>query len=136
LAFLLVTAIAFNLDPRVARQTRRLHGRPRRFIVAEKFGVNFVHRRKVVHIRKNTVVLTTLFKSFPPLREPRSDFSKLVWFVPRHRLTRIRPVAGSIGICPEQKIIFPALTACEYGPIAPGAFSVEIVSFTNSFAYV
>jgi len=41
----------FDLDSRVARQTRRLHGRPRRFVVTEKLGVNFVHRRKVVHIR-------------------------------------------------------------------------------------
>src|SRR5688500_8515279 len=36
------------------------------------------------------------------------------------------PLAGSSAICPEQKTIPPARIACEYGPIAAGAPSVEI----------
>src|SRR5580704_5984819 len=39
-------------------------------------------------------------------------------------------VAGSNAICPAVKINPPAFTACEYGPIALGALSVEIISFT------
>ena len=41
-----------NLDPRITRQTRRLDGCPRRFILAEKLRVNFIHRRKIIHIRQ------------------------------------------------------------------------------------
>src|SRR5216683_3581052 len=41
------------------------------------------------------------------------------------------PVTGSIGICPEAKIRLPARTACEYGPMARGARSVAIISFTG-----
>ena len=50
LAFLLSYRNTVNLNPRVARQPRRLHGRPRWFIFAEKLGVNIVHRCKIVHI--------------------------------------------------------------------------------------
>ena len=39
------------------------------------------------------------------------------------------PVSGSSAICPEQKMKPPAATACEYGPIAPGAFVVSIIFF-------
>src|SRR5438552_10116169 len=42
------------------------------------------------------------------------------------------PVAGSIGICPEAKIKLPTRTACEYGPMARGAESVAIISFTGN----
>ena len=35
-------------------------------------------------------------------------------------------VAGSSGICPLVKMKSPSEMACEYGPIAFGAFSVEI----------
>ena len=34
------------------------------------------------------------------------------------------PVAGSTGIWPEINYIFPETLACEYGPIAAGAFAV------------
>ena len=35
-------------------------------------------------------------------------------------------VIGSSGICPEQNNREPALIACEYGPMAAGAFGVFI----------
>src|SRR5690606_8064378 len=34
------------------------------------------------------------------------------------------PVAGSIGICPDRYTVSPQRTACEYGPMAAGAWSV------------
>src|SRR3954469_9559909 len=37
------------------------------------------------------------------------------------------PVAGSSGIWPEKYTVLPARTACEYGPMADGAFSVAMV---------
>src|SRR5690242_6958500 len=36
------------------------------------------------------------------------------------------PVAGSSGIWPDRKTKPPLRTACEYGPMAAGACSVEI----------
>src|SRR2546423_132200 len=42
-------------------------------------------------------------------------------------LTRSGCVFGSAGTCPLVKIGPPATPACEYGPIALGAFSVDIV---------
>jgi len=37
------------------------------------------------------------------------------------------PVAGSSGICPEKYTVLPARTACEYGPMAAGAWSVWMI---------
>ena len=37
------------------------------------------------------------------------------------------PVFGSKGICPDIKIRSRVLTACEYGPIAWGAFCVRLL---------
>jgi hypothetical protein len=46
----------------------------------------------------------------------------------------ICPVAGSSGICPDVYSRFPTFTACEYGPIAAGAASVEIACFVAVIA--
>jgi len=35
-------------------------------------------------------------------------------------------VLGSSGIWPDKYTVSPTLIACEYGPIAAGAFGVEI----------
>ncbi|MNT71188.1 hypothetical protein D3C72_2096510 [compost metagenome] len=37
------------------------------------------------------------------------------------------PVAGSSGIWPEKYTVLSARTACEYGPMAAGAFSVLMI---------
>jgi hypothetical protein len=42
----------------------------------------------------------------------------------------ISPVDGIIGICPEIKMKLPALIAWEYGPIAAGAFFVDMTCFS------
>ena len=44
----------------------------------------------------------------------------------------IAPVAGFIGSCPDVKIKPLALIPCEYGPIAAGALSVEIIVFIKT----
>src|SRR2546425_9122322 len=41
------------------------------------------------------------------------------------------PVDGSRGICPLTKMNPPAAIACEYGPIAAGPRSVEILCFRD-----
>ena len=39
------------------------------------------------------------------------------------------PVAGSMGSWPDVMIRLPAWMPCEYGPMAAGAFSVEMTVF-------
>ena len=43
----------------------------------------------------------------------------------------ITPVAGSMGSWPDVMIRLPAWMPCEYGPMAAGAFSVEMTVFIN-----
>ena len=41
------------------------------------------------------------------------------------------PVAGSMGSWPDVMIRLPAWMPCEYGPMAAGAFCVEMTVFIN-----
>ena len=41
------------------------------------------------------------------------------------------PSSGTIAICPEQYSVPFVIYPCEYGPIAPGAFVVEITLTIN-----
>src|SRR5207253_7251572 len=72
------------------------------------------------------VALTTLSNPTPAAARTAPRFS-----ITRSVCARMSPgtnccVAGSSGICPLVKMKSPSEMACEYGPIAFGAFSVEI----------
>ena len=83
---------------------------------------------KVVRLTDKTVVFTTF--SIPRPAAARIAFAfvsdcRVCASVPSGKA----PVAGSMGSCPDTNTSPPASTACEYGPIAFGACSVDTTFF-------
>ena len=76
----------------------------------------------------NTVVLTTLAIDVPAASKRAVMLLKTLSACAAAP-SGITPVAGSTGIIPDVYTIPFTSMACEYGPIAAGAFSVEITFF-------
>src|SRR5713226_3894203 len=81
---------------------------------------------------RNTVVLTTRSSPTSAASNTAVKFRSTCSVCSATPPETNSPVAGSIGICPEAKIRLPVRTACEYGPMARGARSVAMISFTVS----
>ena len=79
---------------------------------------------------KNTVVLITLSIDVPASLSiaPRLSIDCFAAFLISSDIRT--PVSGLIGSCPDTKSKFPAFIACEYGPMAAGAFDVLITVFS------
>ena len=78
----------------------------------------------------NTVVLTTL-SMLVPAASNRLERLVNACFACATEPSGISPVAGTTGIIPEVYTIPFTSIACEYGPIAAGAFSVAITFFMS-----
>ena len=70
--------------------------------------------------------MITLVISVPASSKTALIFSKHCLACSAAVPSTIKPVAGLIGICPEQNTKSPTATAWLYGPIAAGALVVEI----------
>lgn len=73
---------------------------------------------------KNTVVFTTRPTSLPLASRTALRFARACVVCSTIPPATICMVEGTSGMQPETKTRSPALMACEYGPIAAGAFSV------------
>ena len=75
---------------------------------------------------KKQVVFTTSPKQYPASSQNCFNVFHYLYSLYGISLSTALPVEGLTGICPETNKNGPATTACEYGPIAWGAFFVEI----------
>src|SRR5689334_5963895 len=81
---------------------------------------------------RKTVVFTTFPKLDPPASSTAERFLRTCSVCSVTSFETNSPVAGSSGIWPEQKRKPPVFIAWEYGPIAPGALSVETISLIKN----
>ena len=86
---------------------------------------------------RKQVVFTTLSNEVPLASRIAPTLATLWRACSSMVAPAISPVAGSMGIWPEVNSRFPTDTACEYGPMAAGAFSVcvYLISMFLSFLW-